>query len=172
MCFTLLSAEGFEIGKSLVEPDLVHEVREILSSADGDRILLPTDITVTERFSEDATPIVVRKNAIESDVMGLDIGPESAKNFAKVIRGSGSVFWNGPMGVFEWESFRPGTEAIGKAFRNHAGYTVVGGGDSVAAISLLRIEDEVSHLSTAGGAGLKLLEGAVLPGLQALERWK
>ena len=172
MCFTLLSAEGFEIGKSLVEPDLVHEVREILSSADGDRILLPTDITVTERFSEDATPIVVRKNAIESDVMGLDIGPESAKNFAKVIRGSGSVFWNGPMGVFEWESFRAGTEAIGKAFRNHAGYTVVGGGDSVAAISLLRIEDEVSHLSTAGGAGLKLLEGAVLPGLQALERWK
>lgn len=172
MCFTLLSAEGFEIGTSLVEPELVDEVREILSSSDGDRVLLPTDITVAKTFSEDATPVVVSRNAVEDDVMGLDIGPDSAENFAKVVEGSGSVFWNGPMGVFEWESFRGGTAAIGEALRNHTGYTVVGGGDSVAALRLLGIENEISHVSTGGGAGLELLEGAILPGLQALERWK
>lgn len=172
MCFTLLAAEGFEIGSSLVEPELIDEVREILRSTDGDRVLLPSDLVVASEFAENAVPSVVTRNAIADDQMGLDIGPESAESFARVVRGSASVFWNGPMGVFEWESFRAGTEAVGEALRGHGGYTVVGGGDSVAAVRLFGLEDELSHVSTGGGAGLEMLEGAKLPGLEALERWK
>lgn len=172
MCFTLLAAQGFEIGSSLVEPELIDEARSILASVDGDRVLLPSDLVVASEFSETAVPSVVPRNAIGDEQMGLDIGPESAEAFARVVQGSASVFWNGPMGVFEWESFRAGTEAVGEALRNHSGYTVVGGGDSVAAVRLLGLENALSHVSTGGGAGLEMLEGAELPGLQALERWK
>jgi phosphoglycerate kinase len=171
MCFTLLEAEGYEIGSSLVEVDRLEEVTEVLRSKYGDRIRLPDDIVVADQFMADAERDVVPRNAIPDDWMGLDIGPQTAEGFAAAIRGSGAVFWNGPMGVFEWERFRSGTEEVARALTNHPGFTVVGGGDSVAALRMLGLEGEVSHLSTGGGAGLEMLEGKTLPGLAALERW-
>ena len=171
MCFTLLRAEGYEIGSSLVEEDRLDEVREVLASAFGDRVDLPDDIVVADRFATDAEHEVVARNVIPDDWMGLDIGPKTAEVFAAAIRGSRAVFWNGPMGVFEWEQFRSGTEAVARALIDHPGFTVVGGGDSVAALRMLGLEREVSHLSTGGGAGLEMLEGKTLPGLAALERW-
>jgi len=171
MCFTLLAAEGYEIGSSLVEEDRIDEVRDVLASQWGDRIRLPDDIVVADRFAADAQSEVVDRNAIPDDRLGLDIGPKTAGVFAAAIRGSGSVFWNGPMGVFEWERFRSGTEIVARALTDHPGFTVVGGGDSVAALRMLGLEGAVSHLSTGGGAGLEMLEGKALPGLVALERW-
>ncbi len=171
MCFTLLAAEGYEIGSSLVEEDRIDEVREVMASAWGDRIRLPDDIVVADRFAADAGSKVVDRNSIPEDWMGLDIGPKTAEVFAAAIRGSGAVFWNGPMGVFEWEPFRSGTEVVARALTDHPGFTVVGGGDSVAALRMLGLEGAVSHLSTGGGAGLEMLEGKTLPGLAALERW-
>ena len=171
MCFTLLKAEGYEIGSSLVEEDRLEEVTEVLRSAYGDRIRLPDDVVVADRFMADAERQVVARNAIPEDWMGLDIGPQTAEGFAAAIRGSSAVFWNGPMGVFEWERFRSGTEEVARALTDHAGFTVVGGGDSVAALRMLGLEGEVSHLSTGGGAGLEMLEGKTLPGLAALEKW-
>jgi phosphoglycerate kinase len=171
MCFTLLKAEGYEIGASLAEDDRLEEVTEVLGSEYGDRILLPDDIVVAAGFTADADRAVVPRNAIPDDWMGLDIGPVTAAGFAAAIRGSGAIFWNGPMGVFEWERFRSGTEVVARALTDHAGFTVVGGGDSVAALRMLGLEGEVSHLSTGGGAGLEMLEGKTLPGLTALERW-
>jgi phosphoglycerate kinase len=171
MCFTLLAAEGYEIGSSLVEEDRIDEVRDVLASAWGDRIRLPDDIVVADRFASDAEWEVVSRNAIPDDWLGLDIGPKTAEAFAAAIRGSGAVFWNGPMGVFEWEQFRRGTEVVARALTGHPGFTVVGGGDSVAALRMLGLEGEVSHVSTGGGAGLEMLEGKTLPGLAALERW-
>jgi phosphoglycerate kinase len=171
MCFTLLAAEGYEIGSSLVEEDRIDEVRDVLASAWGDRIRLPDDIVVADRFASDAEWEVVNRNAIPEDWLGLDIGPKTAEAFAAAMRGSGAVFWNGPMGVFEWEQFRRGTEVVARALTGHPGFTVVGGGDSVAALRMLGLEGEVSHVSTGGGAGLEMLEGKTLPGLAALERW-
>ena len=171
MCFTLLEAEGYEIGTSLVEQDRLDEVGEVLRSEYGDRIVLPEDIVIADQFTADAMREVVPRIAIPDDWMGLDIGPLTADVFAAAIRGSQAVFWNGPMGVFEWERFRSGTEVVARALTNHPGFTVVGGGDSVAALRLFGLEGEVSHLSTGGGAGLEMLEGKTLPGLAALERW-
>jgi phosphoglycerate kinase len=171
MCFTLLQAEGYEIGASLVEEDRLEEVREVLGSEYGDRIRLPDDLVVAEKFMADADKEIVRRNAIPEEWMGLDIGPATAEGFASAIRGSKAVFWNGPMGVFEWERFRAGTDHVARALTDHPGFTVVGGGDSVAALRMLGLEEEVSHLSTGGGAGLEMLEGKTLPGLAALERW-
>ena len=172
MCFTLLKAEGYEIGNSLYEEDRLEEVAEVLGSEYGDRIRLPDDLVVADRFAADAGREVVLRNAIPDDWMGLDVGPRTSEGFAAAIRGSGAVFWNGPMGVFEWERFRSGTEEVARALTDHPGFTVVGGGDSVAALRMLGLEGEVSHLSTGGGAGLEMLEGKTLPGLTALERWK
>ncbi|MGZ8754362.1 MAG: phosphoglycerate kinase [Acidimicrobiia bacterium] len=171
MCFTLLRAEGYEIGASLVEEDRLDEVRQVLASEYGDRLDLPDDIVVADRFAADAEHAVVARNVIPDDWMGLDIGPKTAEVFAAAIRGSRAVFWNGPMGVFEWEQFRTGTQAVARSLIDHPGFTVVGGGDSVAALRMLGLEGEVSHLSTGGGAGLEMLEGKTLPGLAALERW-
>ena len=171
MCFTLLEAEGYDVGTSLVESDQVDAVESVLRSPNGDRILLPEDLVVAPEFAEHAPAQVVDRNAVPDDSMGLDIGPVTAERFAQIIRGSGSVFWNGPMGVFEWESFRAGTDAVGHALTGHGGYTVVGGGDSVAAVRMMGIEDQLSHVSTGGGAGLEMLEGRTLPGLAALEQW-
>jgi phosphoglycerate kinase len=125
-----------------------------------------------DRFAEDAAHVVVHRDRFPDDRMGLDIGPKTAAEFAGVIAGSGSVFWNGPMGVFEWEAFRNGTETVARALAEHDGFSVVGGGDSVAALRMLGLTGGVSHLSTGGGAGLELLEGVELPGLNALKRWK
>jgi phosphoglycerate kinase len=171
MCFTLMAARGDEIGSSLVEDDRIDEVRGILEGPDGGRISLPIDIVVADRFAEDAAPSVVASSGIPASSMGLDIGPGTAEAFGRVIAAAGSVFWNGPMGVFEWASFRTGTEAVAAAMAASPAFTAVGGGDSAAALRLLGLEGAVSHLSTGGGAGLELLEGKQLPGVAVLERW-
>jgi phosphoglycerate kinase len=171
MCFTLLAARGYEVGASLVEEDQVDSVRALLDGPHGDRIQLPTDVVVADAFAEDAAHRVVAADGIPAGMMGLDIGPETAEAFASVVRGAQSVFWNGPMGVFEWDAFRAGTEAVARAMAECNGFTAVGGGDSAAALRMLGMENEVSHLSTGGGAGLELLEGKELPGVAVLERW-
>ncbi len=168
MCFTLLKAAGYSIGDSLVEDSMLGEVSELLASADGDKIVLPTDVVVAPAFKEDAPASVVPANRIASGMMGLDIGPDTVKRFAGAASEAESVFWNGPMGVFEWEAFRAGTEGVADAVSSSDGYTVVGGGDSVAAIRLLGRENDVSHVSSGGGAGLETLEGATLPGIAVL----
>lgn len=171
MCFTLLAARGHEVGDSLVEEDEVETVRSLLDGPHGDRIQLPTDIVAADSFTEGASSQTVPADQIPAGSIGLDIGPETSEAFADVIRGARSVFWNGPMGVFEWESFRAGTEAVARAMTECDGFTAVGGGDSAAALRMLGMEDRVSHLSTGGGASLELLEGQDLPGVAVLERW-
>lgn len=171
MCFTLLAAQGHEVGASLVEEDMIDEVSSMLASGWGSRIGLPTDIVVADRFAEDAAPQLVPAGAIPAGSMGLDVGPETAAQFASVIADAGSVFWNGPMGVFEWEAFRAGTRTVADAFARASAFTVAGGGDSVAALRMFELTDQISHVSTGGGAGLEYLEGEPLPGLVALERW-
>ena len=169
MCFTLLAARGSEVGTSLVDTDSIGEVGELLAEH-GDKIALPLDVVVADRFAEDATPSTVRAHFIEADQIGLDIGPATVELFTDEIAAAGAVFWNGPMGVFEWEAFRAGTDAVAATVAACRGFTVVGGGDSVAAVRQLGLEDRFSHVSTGGGAGLEMLEGKVLPGIAALER--
>lgn len=171
MCFSLLAAKGFEIGKSLVEDELIETLEVVLASEYGDRIALPGDLVLADAFAEDAATSIAPIDDVDDNLMGLDIGPDTAERFAATIRGSAAVFWNGPMGVFEWEAFRAGTEAVAKAMATTEGFTVAGGGDSVAALRLLGQADTLSHVSTGGGAGLELLEGKTLPGVEALERW-
>lgn len=171
MCFTFLVAKGLEVGDSLVQEDRVEDVRQLLDGPEGRKIILPVDIAVGDEFSEGARRHVVAASAIPEGTIGLDIGPESGAGFWELIDSSESVFWNGPMGVFEWEEFRNGTEQVARAMAACEGFTVVGGGDSAAALRLLGLENSVSHLSTGGGAGLELLEGRVLPGVEVLERW-
>ena len=171
MCFTLLKAQGHDIGNSLVEDPMVDVVGGLLAGEYGHKILLPTDIVAASAFAEDAYHQVVPAGAIPSDMMGLDIGPDSIAAFAAAVDDAASVFWNGPMGVFEWEAFRAGTAGVAAALADTNGFTVIGGGDSVAAIRLLGREDQISHVSSGGGAGLELLEGKELPGVKALERW-
>ncbi|MGB8362390.1 MAG: phosphoglycerate kinase [Acidimicrobiia bacterium] len=171
MCFTFLSAQGMGVGRSLVQEDMLEKVCDLLEGPNAHKIVLPVDIAVGEEFSERATRHVVLASEIPDDTIGLDIGPETGAGYWELIGSSASVFWNGPMGVFEWESFRNGTEHIARAMADCDGFTVVGGGDSAAALRLLGLESAVSHLSTGGGAGLELLEGRILPGVAVLERW-
>jgi phosphoglycerate kinase len=171
MCFTFLLAKGFEVGQSLVQEDMLDKVCDLLEGPNGHKIVLPVDIAVGDEFSEQATRHVVLSSEIPHDSIGLDIGPETGAGFWELIETSRSVFWNGPMGVFEWDNFRNGTEHIARAMADCDGFTVVGGGDSAAALRLLGLEDAVSHLSTGGGAGLELLEGRILPGVAVLEKW-
>ena len=171
MCFTFLRALGYGVGDSIVQEDMVEKVAKLRSGRDGRKIILPVDIAVGEEFSEDTTRTVVGASEIPPGTIGLDIGPSTCAGFRGMIESSGSVFWNGPMGVFEWETFRRGTDLVARALAACQGYTAVGGGDSAAALRLLGLEDTVSHLSTGGGASLELLEGRVLPGVAVLERW-
>ncbi len=168
MCFTFLKAQGYEVGDSLVEESMLASVAEI---AGDHRIALPTDVIVGDSFSEESEWEETPVTEIPPGWLGLDIGPDTAFDFALMIRESASVFWNGPMGVFEWEAYRNGTETVARAMGECEGFTAVGGGDSAAALRLLGLEDTVSHLSTGGGAGLELLEGKILPGVEVLERW-
>jgi phosphoglycerate kinase len=172
MCFTLLHAEGYSIGESLLEESMVETVKRLLRSENGDKIVLPRDIVVADSFAPDAQVETVPVSEIPRDGIGMDIGPETVAQFSDAIVGAEAVFWNGPMGVFEWEAFRRGTEGVAEAMAASLGYTVVGGGDSVAAIRMLNMQDEVSHVSSGGGAGLKMLEGASLPGITVLAREK
>ena len=172
MVFTFLAAQGHEVGKSLLEQDQIETVRGYLddATAGGKQIVLPTDIIVAPEFKADSPPQLVRAEAIPDDQLGLDIGPESADAFASVIRSAKTVFWNGPMGVAEWESFAGGTKAVAQALTEVDGLSVVGGGDSAAAVRDLGFPDDVfGHISTGGGASLEYLEGKTLPGLAVLE---
>jgi phosphoglycerate kinase len=172
MAFTFLVAEGHEVGSSRVEADQVDTVRDLVRAARdrGVDVLLPTDVVVAAAFEEDATPTTVPVEGMPSDQMGLDIGPETAERYAEAIAGAGSVFWNGPMGVFEWDAFAAGTRTVAEAVAAADGFTVVGGGDSAAAIRAFGLDDRVDHVSTGGGASLELLEGKQLPGVVALRR--
>lgn len=170
MCFTFLAAEGHDVGASRREQDQVDTVRDLVASARarGVTVHLPTDVVVAPTFAEDAPATTVDVDAIPSEQMGLDIGPETAAAYAAAVRAAGSVFWNGPMGVFEWESFSAGTRAVAEAMADTAGFSVVGGGDSAAAIRRFGLDQAVDHVSTGGGASLELLEGRELPGVVAL----
>ncbi len=171
MCFTLLAGAGYQVGTSLVEEEMIPEVARLLRSELGGRIVLPDDVVVADGFASDAAHRVAPARAIPDGMMGLDIGPETVARFGSVIESAASVFWNGPMGVFEWEAFRDGTAGVASAVARCGGYTVVGGGDSVAALRMLGVDGDVDHVSSGGGAGLELLEGKELPGLAALVRW-
>jgi phosphoglycerate kinase len=176
MAFTLLAAKGYKIGNSLVEVDQIDTVRALMSEAEALNVnlVLPSDIVVAASFSATAEHRVATADSLEttdlgSEVLGLDIGPESAESFAKIVRDSRTVFWNGPMGVFEFEAFSGGTKTVAGALTQVSGLCVVGGGDSAAAVRQLGFADEqFGHISTGGGASLEFLEGRTLPGLEVL----
>ncbi|WP_053384053.1 phosphoglycerate kinase [Leucobacter celer] len=176
MLFTFLAAQGHGVAASLLEADQLETVRGYLADAErrGVRIVLPSDVVVAEAFSADAAHEVVPAGAIESSRfgaagIGLDIGPDSARTFAAVIAESATVFWNGPMGVFEMEAFASGTRTVAQALTDTDGFTVVGGGDSAAAVRALGFDDDqFGHISTGGGASLEFLEGKQLPGLEVV----
>ena len=172
MVFTFLAAQGKEIGSSLVERDLIPTVKDLIAQAakNGVELHLPTDIVVAPTFSADAPATLVSADAIPADQMGLDIGPESAKDFAQAIEKCKTVFWNGPMGVFEFAAFAEGTKVVAEALTKVSGISVVGGGDSAAAVRALGFADsDFGYISTGGGASLEYLEGKELPGLVALD---
>jgi phosphoglycerate kinase len=177
MVFTFLAALGHKVGGSLLEVDQLDTVRGYLAKAKelGVEVILPTDIVVASKFAADAEFFIASADAIEdgsfgASGLGLDIGPDSAKRFAEVIANSKTVFWNGPMGVFEFENFANGTRVVAKALASVDGLSVVGGGDSAAAVRALGFsDDEFSHISTGGGASLEFLEGKVMPGLEVLK---
>lgn len=171
MCFTLLVAEGYHVGDSRVEAEMVDEVRSVLNSEYGSRLTLPLDLVVADRFATDAAHRVVPATDVPRGMMGLDIGAETIARFSSIIGGCDTLFWNGPMGVFEWPAFAAGTRAMAQAVAGSDAYTVVGGGDTVAALRAFGLETSVSHLSTGGGAGLELLEAGTLPGIEVLRRW-
>ena len=171
MVFTFLKAQGREIGTSLVEIEMLDVVKALIASAEknGVKLILPTDIVVAPTFSADAPPTLVNADAIPADQMGLDIGPISATAFAVEIEKCKTVFWNGPMGVFEFANFAAGTKTVATALTKVSGISVVGGGDSAAAVRALGFADtDFGYISTGGGASLEYLEGKELPGLQAL----
>ena len=173
MCFTFLAAQGLSIGTSLYESEMVDTCRR-LSETYSDVLRLPVDIVVAEKFAADSPPETVAANQIPEGKMGLDIGPQSVKRFTTLLSNARTIFWNGPMGVFEFPAFAAGTkgvaEAIGAATKKGA-FSVVGGGDSAAAMRALDVpEGSVSHISTGGGASLEYLEGNTLPGLEVLSR--
>ena len=172
MVFTFLKAQGKEIGTSLVEVEMLDVVKGLIATAEknGVKLVLPTDIVVAPAFAADATPTLVAADAIPADQMGLDIGPVSAKAFAAEIVKCKTVFWNGPMGVFEFPNFAAGTKVVAQALTEVSGISVVGGGDSAAAVRALDFADsQFGYISTGGGASLEYLEGKELPGLKALE---
>jgi phosphoglycerate kinase len=170
MCFPLLSAQGHAVGSSLCAPEDVELAARIL--AEGARspasLELPVDLVVADRLAADAEPVAIDGVDVPEGLMGLDIGPKTAEAYARAIATAGTVFWNGPMGAFELEPFAAGTRAVAEAVAEASGTTVVGGGDSVAALQRFGLGDRVTHLSTGGGAALELLEGRPLPGVEAL----
>jgi phosphoglycerate kinase len=171
MVFTFLAAQGHPVGSSLLEADQIDVAKGYLdqAAAKGVDLVLPTDIVVAKEFAADATPTVVAADAMPADQMGLDIGPDSGAAFAARVRSAKTVFWNGPMGVFEFPSFAAGTRAVAEALTEVEGLSVVGGGDSAAAVRALGFsDDQFGHISTGGGASLEYLEGNSLPGLEVL----
>ena len=168
MCFTFMKAQGHGVGASLLEEDMVGTCRALLDSADG-KIVLPADVVIADKFAADAATRTVAADAIPDGWLGLDIGPESVAQFADALVPARTVFWNGPMGVFELDPFAAGTRGVAEAITKVDGFTVVGGGDSAAAVRKLGIpEDAFGHISTGGGASLEYLEGKPLPGIEVL----
>ncbi|WP_197022414.1 phosphoglycerate kinase [Saccharomonospora piscinae] len=168
MCFTFLAAQGHGVGSSLLEQDMVDTCRRLLAEA-GDKLVLPVDVVVADAFSADAATRTVPVTGIEDGWLGLDIGPETVAAFGAAVRDAGTLFWNGPMGVFELAPFAEGTRAVASAIAESEAFSVVGGGDSAAAVRVLGLpEDGFSHISTGGGASLEYLEGKDLPGVAVL----
>jgi phosphoglycerate kinase len=171
MAYTFLKAEGFQVGKSLVEEDRIQFSLNLLREAKGKiKFLLPYDHVAAERMDVKAARQIVKNEEIPSDWVCLDIGPETVKTFSAEIKPAKTIVWNGPMGVFEMEPFSQGTFAIAKAVANSSAFSIVGGGDSVAAVNKAGVAERISHISTGGGASLEFLEGKKLPGIEALER--
>jgi phosphoglycerate kinase len=169
MCFTFLAAQGLEVGKSLLETEMIETCKRLLGEA-GNKILLPKDVVIADRFAADAATETVPVNEIREGWLGLDIGPEASARYGTVLSNAATIFWNGPMGVFELAPFAEGTRAVAQAIVDSRGYSVVGGGDSAAAVRALGLpEDGFSHISTGGGASLEFLEGKELPGVAVLE---
>lgn len=170
MAYTFLKAKGYEVGKSLLEEDKVQLAKELMEKAEaqGISIVLPIDIVVANEFKNDTIFKTVPANSIPANMMGLDIGKDTIKLFEEVIREAKTIVWNGPMGVFEMENFNKGTYSIAKALVDSGATTIVGGGDSSLAVEKAGIADKITHVSTGGGASLRLLEGKVLPGIDAI----
>jgi phosphoglycerate kinase len=172
MAYTFLAAAGYGVGTSLLEADQIETVRGFVAQAAerGVELVLPVDVVVADAFAADAATQVVAADAIPDGWMGLDIGPATAELFASKIADAGTVVWNGPMGVFEMDAFAAGTLAVARAMAASSALTVIGGGDSAAAVRILDVdEDAFTHISTGGGASLEFLEGKTLPGLAVLE---
>lgn len=172
MAYTFLKVQGHEIGKSLVEDDFLETAKHFLATTKekGVKVILPVDHVCAAEFAEDAAPVAVDKVDIPADLMGMDIGPKTVELIVAELKNAKSVVWNGPMGVFEFASFAKGTEAVARALAASDATSVVGGGDSVAAINKFGLADKISHVSTGGGASLEFLEGKTLPGIKALEK--
>ena len=170
MAYTFFLAKGYSVGKSLQEPDWIERAGEMLKKAEekGCQILLPVDNIVADHFGEDAEGTVVASDAIPDDMMGMDIGPETEKLYCDAVKGAKTVFWNGPMGVFEIEQFSHGTKAVAEAIADSDCTSIIGGGDSVAAINKFGLASKMSWISTGGGASMELVEGKALPGVEAL----
>ena len=169
MAYTFKKAQGFEIGKSLLEADRLDYAKEMIAKAEakGVKFLLPVDNYCAAEFSADAEPVLVGED-IPADLMGMDIGPKTVELFSEAVKGAGTIVWNGPMGVFEFENFAGGTKAMAKALSESGAITIVGGGDSAAAVEKLGFADKITHISTGGGASLEFLEGKELPGVACL----
>ncbi len=172
MAYTFLKAEGGEVGKSLVEKDQVDQARRTASEANRERVkfLLPVDHVVTEQFNPTAMKKVVSNRGIPTEWMAMDIGPETVRIFSGEIKEAKTIVWNGPMGVFEMEPFAQGTIAVARAVAQSDAFSIVGGGDTVAAVKMAGVADRISHISTGGGATLEFLEGKSLPGIEALRK--
>lgn len=170
MAYTFLKSQGYTVGTSLLEEDKVDYAKEMIekAKAKGVSLLLPIDNVVADKFSKDATPVVTEDQNIADGFMGLDIGPKTSKLYADAIKGAKTVVWNGPMGVFEFENFAKGTIKVAEAMAESDATTVIGGGDSAAAVNILGFGDKMTHISTGGGASLEFLEGKELPGIAAL----
>ncbi len=171
MCFTFLLAQGEKVGTSLKEDEWVDRAAEMMRKAEaaGCKLLLPVDVVVADRFAPDARAETVSASAIPDDMMGLDIGPETSKLYAQAIAGAKTVFWNGPMGVFEMDAFAAGTKAVALAVAEASDAdTIIGGGDSVAAVNKFDLADKMTFISTGGGASMELVQGEALPGVEAL----
>ena len=172
MCFTFLMAQGLSVGTSLKEEDWVERAGEMLAKAKerGVELLLPVDVVVADRFAEDADHVTVMVDSIPNDMMGLDIGADTAAMYAEAISKAKTVFWNGPMGVFEMDAFAAGTKAVAETVAaNKEGDTIIGGGDSVAAVNKFDLADQMTFISTGGGASMELVQGEKLPGVEALK---
>lgn len=167
MIFTFFKAKGMEIGKSLLDAESLEYAKRLLAD-NPDKIVLPTDIVIAPEFKEDTSATTVAADQIPADQLGMDIGPDSQAAYAEIITSAQTVVWNGPMGVFEWDSFAAGTKTVAQALADCGGTTIVGGGDSAAAVEKFDLAEQMSHVSTGGGASLEFLEGKVLPGIAAL----